>query len=208
MTIDKDDDIFSTTTMLSPVTTIRDLFRLRGRILTLESTLRENILLHRLSTTMRELCKCKGELRVGISSIINGGEGGDGGCLASLLARSLLSTISSLDEEEDCGNESALPPLSSLSSAAGGSSSWKGLTPEEQERLLLHWEKGRSHGQRKQKLEGLPPRDKMRRLWLQWQKELSQNKRRQNFTPWERLAPKEQEWLLLQWGKEWGQNAG
>jgi len=183
----------------SPVTTVRDLFRLRGRILALESSLRGNISLHRRSTTMGELRKCKGAMRVVISSIVDGGddddEDGDGGGLVSSLAWSLSSTISSLDEEEDededddCESDSTSPPPSSTSSTA---------------------ERGRSLGRRRQNAtsgEGRTPKEESKRLWVQSQRERSRDKRRQDSTPWERLAPKDQERLLLQWGKDRGHNA-
>jgi hypothetical protein len=185
----------------SPVTTVRDLFRLRGRILTLESSLRGNISLHRRSTTMGELRKCKGVMRVVISSIVDVGDDDDddgdggGGGLVSSLALSLSSTISSLDEDEDededddCGSDSTSPPPSSTSSTA---------------------ERGRSLGRRRQNAtsgEGRTPKEERKRLWVQSQKERSRDKRRQDSTPWERLAPKDQESLLLQWGKDRGHNA-
>jgi hypothetical protein len=185
----------------SPVTTVRDLFRLRGRILTLESSLRGNISLHRRSTTMGELRKCKGVMRVVISSIVDVGDDDDddgdggGGGLVSSLAWSLSSTISSLDEDEDededddCGSDSTSPPPSSTSSTA---------------------ERGRSLGRRRQNAtsgEGRTPKEERKRLWVQSQKERSRDKRRQDSTPWERLAPKDQESLLLQWGKDRGHNA-
>ena len=153
---------------------------------------------------MGELRKCKGVMRVVISSIVDGGDDdddGDGGGLVSSLAWSLSSTISSLDEDEDedddddddddddCGSDSTSPPPSSTSSTA---------------------ERGRSLGRRKQNAtsgEGRTPKEERKRLWVQSQKERSRDKRRQDSTPWERLAPKDQERLLLQWGKDRGHNA-
>jgi hypothetical protein len=134
-------------------------------------------------------------MRVVISSIVDGGDDdddGDGGGLVSSLAWSFSSTISSLDEDEDedegddCGSDSTSQPPSSTA------------------------ERGRSLGRRRQNAtsgEGRTPKEERKRLWVQSQKERSRDKRRQDSTPWERLASKDQERLLLQWGKDRGHNA-
>ncbi len=150
MTTSCEDNV--TTAMPLPVTTTQDLFRLRGRILTLESSLWSKCSLHRRSTTMGELRKCKGEWRSVLSSIIDGGGCGvKGGSLVSSLAWSLSSSISSLDDDDGCGYDPTSSPLPSLSTtAAGAMSSWERLAPKDQERLLLQWGREGHQGRRRQ----------------------------------------------------------
>jgi hypothetical protein len=140
----------ATTAIPSPVTTTQDLFRLRGRMLTLESSLRDKISLHRRGTTMGELRKCKVEWRRVLSSIVDDGDRDvEGRSLVSSLAWSLSSTISSLDEDDGYIGDPTLSPLPSTM-AVGATSSWERLAPKDQERLLLQWGKEGPRGQRRQ----------------------------------------------------------
>ena len=143
----------ATTAIPSPVTTTQDLFRLRGRILTLESSLRDKISLHRRGTTMGELRKCKIEWRRILSSIVDDGDRDVGGrrSLVSSLAWSLSSTISSLDDDGGSGEDpTSSPPPSVSTMTVAATSSWERLAPKDQERLLIQWGKEGPRGQRRQ----------------------------------------------------------
>ena len=148
----------------SPISTSQTLFELRGRILTIESSLRKKCTLHKRQTLTGELRSCKKEWKEILSSLASatGGNTTDdmnyngGGIrqsdLTSRLACSLSSTISSLDENGNDINSSTLSPLSSGSSAS--STSWDKLLPSEQEKLLLRWGKRRGrHGTKREKTE-------------------------------------------------------
>ena len=148
----------------SPISTSQTLFELRGRILTIESSLRKKCTLHKRQTLTGELRSCKKEWKEILSSLASatGGNTTDdmnyngGGIrqsdLTSRLAWSLSSTISSLDENGNDIDSSPLSPLSSGSSAS--STSWDKLLPSEQEKLLLRWGKRRGrHGTKREKTE-------------------------------------------------------
>lgn len=148
----------------SPISTSQTLFELRGRILTIESSLRKKCTLHKRQTLTGELRSCKKEWKEILSSLASatGGNATDdmnyngGGIrqsdLTSRLAWSLSSTISSLDENGNDIDSSPLSPLSSGSSAS--STSWDKLLPSEQEKLLLRWGKRRGrHGTKREKTE-------------------------------------------------------
>ena len=148
----------------SPISTSQTLFELRGRILTIESSLRKKCTLHKWQTLTGELRSCKKEWKEILSSLASatGGNATDdmnyngGGIrqsdLTSRLAWSLSSTISSLDENGNDIDSSPLSPLSSGSSAS--STSWDKLLPSEQEKLLMRWGKRRGrHGTKREKTE-------------------------------------------------------
>ena len=161
-----DDDGNTTPTMAissipipTPVSTLQSLFELRGKILTIESALRKKCSLHKRHTMTGELRKLKEEWK-GILSCIENEESEDNvskESLASVLAWSLSSTISSFDEESN--GSDAIPDLSPLppSSSPAGSApfmSWEDLTSHEQEKLLLRWGKRRGRtGTRREKTE-------------------------------------------------------
>lgn len=142
----------TTSIMPSPVSTMSDLFQLRGRILKLESALRDKLSLHKRSTTLGELRKCKVEWRRLFSMLIDDTDGHNRSIekksMLSSLAWSLSSTIASLEMYDDYENNldmstKELAPLLSASttSITSPSSSWERLSPKDQERLLLHWSK-------------------------------------------------------------------
>ena len=138
----------------SPISTLQCLFELRGRILTIESSLRKKCTLHKRQTLTGELRSCKKEWNEIISSLdsatddINyNGRGIRQSDLASRLAWSLSYNISLLDEY---GSYTDSSPLSSSAS----STSWDKLLPSEQEKLLLRWGKRRGrHGTKREKTE-------------------------------------------------------
>ena len=144
----------------SPVSTMSDLFQLRGRILKLESALRDKLSLHKRSTTLGELRKCKVEWRRLFSMLIYDTDGHNRSIekksVLSSLAWSLSSTIASLEMYDDYENddldmstkELAPLPSASTTSITSPSSSWERLSPTDQERLLLHWSKDSPSGRR------------------------------------------------------------
>jgi hypothetical protein len=147
----------TTTSILpSPVSTISNLFQLRGRILKLESSLRDKLSLHKRSTTLGELRKCKVEWRQMLSSLNCGHDIRNiekKSSVLSSLAWSLSSTIASLelyDNNNDNYDTNDLDMsqklLAPLLSATTTSSSWERLSPKDQEKLLLHWSKERHSG--------------------------------------------------------------
>ena len=148
----------TTTSILpSPVSTISNLFQLRGRILKLESSLRDKLSLHKRSTTLGELRKCKVvEWRQMLSSLNYGHDIRNiekKSSVLSSLAWSLSSTIASLelyDNNNDNYDTNDLDMsqklLAPLLSATTTSSSWERLSPKDQEKLLLHWSKERHSG--------------------------------------------------------------
>ena len=132
----------------TPVATLQNLFQLRGQILTIESSLRKKCSLHKRHTLTGELRKCKLEWRELLSSIEYEKESQTS--LSSMLAWSLSSTISSLDEDSDSSTTASLSPLPSGTTQI----SWEKLAPIEQEKLLLRWGKRRGrHGTRREKTE-------------------------------------------------------
>jgi hypothetical protein len=146
----------TTTSILpSPVSTMSDLFQLRGRILKLESSLRDKLSLHKRSTTLGELRKCKVEWRQ-MLSLLNDGHDDiyteKQSSVLSSLAWSLSSTIASLELYDNYDNndldmsQKLLAPLQSATTTS--SSSWERLLPKDQEKLLLHWSKERHSGRR------------------------------------------------------------
>lgn len=164
MEVQKSLNLTTTTTttsiMPSPVSTMSDLFQLRGRILKLESVLRDKLSLHKRSTTLGELRKCKVEWRRVFSMLIDDTDGHyrsiEKKSVLSSLAWSLSSTIASLEMYDDYVNNDLdmstkeLAPLLSASttSITSPSSSWERLSPTDQERLLLHWSKDSPSGRR------------------------------------------------------------
>jgi len=164
MEVQKSLNLTTTTTttsiMPSPVSTMSDLFQLRGRILKLESALRDKLSLHKRSTTLGELRKCKVEWRRVFSMLIDDTDGHyrsiEKKSVLSSLAWSLSSTIASLEMYDDYVNNDLdmstkeLAPLLSASttSITSPSSSWERLSPTDQERLLLHWSKDSPSGRR------------------------------------------------------------
>jgi hypothetical protein len=152
----------TTTSILpSPVSTMSDLFQLRGRILKMESSLRDKLSLHKRSTTLGELRKCKVEWRQMLSSLNDGHDSNieKQSSVLSSLAWSLSSTIASLELYDDNNDNNNLdmsqklfaPLLSAATtttSITSSSSSWERLLPKDQEKLLLHWSKERHSGRR------------------------------------------------------------
>eukprot|EP00579_Thalassiosira_antarctica_P014214 CAMPEP_0201931604 /NCGR_PEP_ID=MMETSP0903-20130614/27726_1 /ASSEMBLY_ACC=CAM_ASM_000552 /TAXON_ID=420261 /ORGANISM="Thalassiosira antarctica, Strain CCMP982" /LENGTH=418 /DNA_ID=CAMNT_0048470989 /DNA_START=51 /DNA_END=1304 /DNA_ORIENTATION=- len=136
----------------TPVTTLQSLFSLRGQILSIESSLRKKCTLRKRHLLTGELRDCKEEWKDILSLIAttkNGEEIEDKTSLASSLAWSLSSTISSWDND---GDDTSILPLSPLPSST--SMSWEQLTPADQEKLLLRWGKRRGrHGTRREKTE-------------------------------------------------------
>ena len=135
--------ILGEATIPSPVATLRDLFRLRGQILTLESSLRKRCTIRKRNMMTADLRSKKDEWRDALSSI---GSTGRGDSVISSLAWSLSSSMGvaggdDVEEEVDAAaGEDATP--------------WDGLTPREQEKLLLRWGKGRGRaGTRREKTE-------------------------------------------------------
>jgi len=153
----------------TPVTTYQTLFQLRGQILSIESSLRKKCSLRKRHTLTGELRKCKEEWKGILSSIaVDAANANDNGevvnndgrtSLASSLAWSLSSTISSWDDDHDDSDDvdrDGNTPMSPLptSPTSPPSMSWEKLPSQEQEKLLLRWGKRRGrHGTRREKTE-------------------------------------------------------
>jgi len=130
-----------------PVGTLQDLFKLRGQILTIESTLRKKCTLHKRQTLTGELRLRKKEWRDILSTLTTNNDGN----VQSSLAWSLSSTISSLNDEDDDDN-TLLSSSSSLPSVPV--TNWDELSQKEQDKLLLRWGKHRGrHGTKREKTE-------------------------------------------------------
>lgn len=131
-----------------PIGTLQSLSKLRGQILTIESTLRKKCTLHKRQTLTGELRLRKKEWRDILSTLTTNNDGN----LQSTLAWSLSSTISSLNDEEDDDDDKLLSSSSSLPSVSA--TNWDDLSPKEQEKLLLRWGKHRGrHGTKREKTE-------------------------------------------------------
>lgn len=124
-----------------PISTLQGLFKLKGRILTIESTLRKKCTLHKRQTLTGELRLRKKEWR----DILKNAQSSD---LASTLAWSLSSTISSINDEDEDDNKFLSSPSVSTPMT------WDELSKKEQDKLLLRWGKHRGrHGTKREKTE-------------------------------------------------------
>ncbi|EJK49681.1 hypothetical protein THAOC_31414, partial [Thalassiosira oceanica] len=138
-----EEGILGDATIPGPVATLRDLFRLRGQILTLESSLRKRCTIRKRNMMTADLRSKKDEWRDALSSI---GSTGRGASVISSLAWSLSSSMSAADGDD----------VEEAADAAEGKAAtpWDGLTAREQEKLLLRWGKGRGRaGTRREKTE-------------------------------------------------------
>ena len=125
-----------------PIGTLQCLFKFRGQILTIESTLRKKCTLHKRQTLTGELRLRKKEWR----DILENTQSSD---LTSTLAWSLSSTINSLNDE-DVDDNKLLSLSSSLPSVPV--TNWDELSQKEQDKLLLRWGKHRGrHGTKREK---------------------------------------------------------
>ena len=130
-------------TIPGPVATLRDLFRLRGQILTLESSLRKRCTIRKRDMMTADLRSKKDEWRDAMSSI---GGTGRGESVVSSLAWSLSSSTGAAD------GEYFEPPADAA--AGGAATAWDGLGPREREKLLLRWGRGRGRaGTRRERTE-------------------------------------------------------
>ena len=137
-----------------PISTLQGLFKLKGRILTIESTLRKKCTLHKRQTLTGELRLRKKEWR----DILEKTPSSD---LTSTLAWSLSSTISSLNDEDDDDN-TLLSSSSSLPSVSA--TNWDELSQKEQDKLLLRWGKHRGrHGTREKTEDRIVLAERLRR---------------------------------------------
>lgn len=133
----------------TPISTMQNLFRVCGEILSIESSLRKKCSLRKRQTLTEDLRALKTEWKELLLSLREGSTQNHRGSLSSALAWSLSSFTSQQDEVVQAEALLTTPlPSSSLISP------WENLTADEQEKLLMRWGKRRGrHGTKREKTE-------------------------------------------------------
>lgn len=147
----------------SQLGSLQTLFHLRGRMLSLESSLRHRCNLHKRQHLTVELRTCKEEWKDILQTIVVDGESSDD--VSSLLS-SLATSLSATLTNDDIGEATEASLDNSFSSSAPPSTAslaWEKLSSKEQDSLLTRWGKRRGRPKREKTEDRIAIAERLRR---------------------------------------------